>query len=947
MTRNFGIRLSAVLLALTLVPAFAYGQATQVGQLGGDVKDATGGVLPGATVTLTSVERGFTRTATTDGLGKFLFTVVPIGRYTVNVKLQSFQATTLTDNLVEAERMTHLAISLKVAGVAVETTVTGETPIVDTKNQTLETRVRAAEFQKLAVGRSYQSLMGIAPGVVGTGNANVHGALGSNNIFMFDGVNTTDPTTGTFGSNLNFEAIQEMILRTGAVGVEYGRGTGAIVDVITRSGTNRFEGSFKYLITNDNWNAQNTATNQVTGASLARTKFAQLNPVYSGTLGGPIQTNQLFFFVNYEYSENTTPQRQTNADTARGFPNENFQQTTRNKWPTIRVTAQLAPSHNVWVKFSDNPTTGFVNDYWGNSAELNALTLQNQGGQNISGQYNGVLGTKWTASAMVARSTSFIDVIPYFTTGSLENGAPFYDLVDGRFYNGATFDGRVDRPRHQASGAMEYFATLGTSAHQVKFGADWQGMESENHFRFPTNRVYYVYGFNPATRAYCAGGPSAPFPPNPSCATRSFYEEYDDAPSTSKGHQTAFYVRDRFQLGPRASVEAGVRIERQTGNSDVGVPTVDTTDISPRVSASYSVTGDNKTIIVGSAGRFFDGILQGFSDAFANVPQQTNYSTFVWNGSAYVFSSRSDAASNQFAPDLNVKPRHMDEVTVGVQRQISNAMGLGVRFIWREWGNFIDDVQAFNADGTSSRVVTNVDSARRDYKGLEVTLDKRFSNNWAASGSYTWSESTGNHFGDDFTALGDFVDATCSTSTDAGLGTFPCSQLQANLFGRAAFDRPHMIKFAGSYRKPLGPIDLTAGFLGLAQSKLTFSKTRTVNVLDPLTGNPFTTQVFNYDGRGSDRIDGMHFTGDLSIEGVYRAARRSEVGVKFESFNLFNSETKINVNNTGWCNFDPSAPADGETPHPCFTARQNFGTGTARASFQAPRTYRLSMIVRF
>jgi hypothetical protein len=277
------------LLALMLVPAFASAQATQVGQIAGEVKDATGGVLPGATVTLTSVDRGATRTMVTDSNGRFIFTAVQIGRYTVGVQLQSFQTTTLTDNLVEAERTTNLSVVMKVAGVEVATTVVGSTPIVDTKNQTLETRVRVEEFSKLAVGRSYQALMGVTPGVVGTGNVNSHGALSSNNIFMFDGVNTTDPTTGTFGANLNFEAIQEMVIRTSAVGVEYGRGTGAVVDVITKSGTNRYEGSFKYLASNDNWNAQNTTKSEIApNSSLARTKFDKVNSTYSGSAGGPV-----------------------------------------------------------------------------------------------------------------------------------------------------------------------------------------------------------------------------------------------------------------------------------------------------------------------------------------------------------------------------------------------------------------------------------------------------------------------------------------------------------------------------------------------------------------------------------------------------------------------------------------------------------------------------------
>lgn len=932
MTRTLTLRFWAALLALALVPAFAHAQATQVGQLGGEVKDATGGVLPGATVTLTSVERGFTRSAVSDAQGKFLFTVVPIGRYNLSVALPSFQTTTIADNLVEAERTTAVAVTMKVAGVTVDTTVIGETPIVDAKNQTLETRLRAEEFNKLAVGRSYQALMASVPGVVGTGNVNSHGALTSNNIFMFDGVNTTDPTTGTFGANLNFDAIQEMVVRTSAVGVEYGRGTGAVVDVITKSGTNRYEGAFRYFATNDNWNAQNTTAAETTGASLARVKFDKVNSTYSGALGGPVLRDRAWFFFNYEDARITTPQRQTNGKTA-GL-NENYQQTTKSQFWTLRGSGQLSRNHSLWVKYNTAPTDGFIIDYWASastsSAELNALTAQNQGGSNIAFQYNGVLGSKWAASFHASNAPSFIDVVPYRTAGAIEGGAPFEDYSDGRYYNGATFDGTVDRPRKQASGAVEYFTTWGGNSHAVKMGFDWQGMKSVAFFRYPTSVYYGVEDFDPITRSF----------------TPLDKYVFDDEPSTSTGNQTAFYARDRFQMGPRVSLEAGLRVERQTGKSDIGQGTVDTTDISPRISGSYAVTSDAKTLVVGSYGRYFDGILQGFSDAFANVPQQAAYDYFAWNPltSTYEFVLRNDPSTNTFLPNLDVKPRHLDEFTFGAERQLSNVLGVGARFIWRSWGNFIDDVRTFRSDNTISRVVANVSEAERTYRGIEFTMDKRFSNNWAASGSYTWSRTEGNHFGNDFTALADFAGDMCRQTADSSLGdangVFPCADLQANLVGRPTFDRPHLIKFNGSYRKPLGPIDLTAGVVGAATSKTTFSRTRTVSVLLPGTTTASgQTQTFNYEGVGSERVDGLLVVADFSLEGSYRAAARSEVGVKFETFNLFNNEEKIAVNNTTWCNATAGAS--------CVAARDAFGKATARASFQAPRTFRISAFVRF
>ena len=95
----------------------------------------------------------------------------------------------------------------------------------------------------------------------------------------------------------------------------------------------------------------------------------------------------------------------------------------------------------------------------------------------------------------------------------------------------------------------------------------------------------------------------------------------------------------------RFFVEAGLRWEKQTGASDIGADTVDTNVFAPRLSASYDLAGDGKTLVTGSYGRYYASIIQGFSDGFAGVPQQENYDLFLWNGSAYVFSNRSASAA--------------------------------------------------------------------------------------------------------------------------------------------------------------------------------------------------------------------------------------------------------------------------------------------------------------
>ncbi len=359
-----------VALVAGAVPVFA--QPAQTGTISGHVQDATGAALPGVTVTITSQDRGFARSTVSDETGRYVFPAVPIGPYTVVATLQGFETSQATDNLVETDKTTNVPFAMKIGALTDTVTVLGDTPMVDATNVTATTRVRREEFEKLPVGRSYQALIGAAPGVVGTGNVNAMGSLTSNNLFIIDAVDTTDPTTGTFGTNLNFESIQEVGVLTSAVGAEYGRALGAIVNVVTKSGTNRFEGSAKYIFLNDEWDAQNSTANEITSASLERVKFDKINPVYTFTGGGPIWRDRAWFFGAYEYSKNTTPQRQTVGQIA-----EDYQQATENKFVNVRGTVQLAEGHTAWLKYYRSPTDGFVIDYWlpaSGSGEREALT---------------------------------------------------------------------------------------------------------------------------------------------------------------------------------------------------------------------------------------------------------------------------------------------------------------------------------------------------------------------------------------------------------------------------------------------------------------------------------------------------------------------------------------------------------------------------------------------
>jgi hypothetical protein len=309
-----------------------------------------------------------------------------------------------------------------------------------------------------------------------------------------------------------------------------------------------------------------------------------------------------------------------------------------------------------------------------------------------------------------------------------------------------------------------------------------------------------------------------------------------------------------------------------------------------------------------------------------------------------VFTETVLVGGEDFAPNTDLRPSHMDEYTIGFQRQVGRYMGLGVRYINRDWGSIIDDLRSFRPDGTVERTVVNYDEAERDYHGVQFTMEKRFANNWTVQGSYTYSKTEGNHFGDNFTTLGNYLDAQCRTTVDTTIGvngTIPCAEVQngANKFGRPIYDRPHNFKINGAYVRPFGPVNLTVGALTEFISKRRYERTRGVNVLNPVTNAAIDSATYFYEERGSFQLEGLENYLDFSSELTWRIAATHQAGFKAEIFNLFDNQEKIINNQTTWCGTTATTA--------CATAVNNFGKSNARGSYLLPRRFRFSLIYRF
>jgi len=943
MRRNPRFPRVVLFLLLVACTGIALGQVVVVGQISGQVKDETGAALPGATVTIVSVERGVSVTKTTDSTGRWRLSEAQSGRYNVTVTLSGFTTVTSTNNLVENQKNTDVDFTLKLSSQKAEITVTGEVPIVDKTNATLESRQRAKEFEKMPVGRSFQALFLNAPGVNLIPGANpnpvVHGALSSNNLWLYDGTDTTDPTTGTFGGNLNFEAIQEVSVITSGVGAEYGRAIGGVINIITKSGTNSLSGSGKVIMTNDKWNADNTTTSTVcptattcTHPSLARTKFDHVNPRYAVTLGGPIWKDHVWFFGAYESANNTTGQQSTPVS------QENFQQTTQDRFWDGKVTAQLTPSIALSVRGSSSPTTGFVVNYaffaGGGPGELIAYTGQDQTSQQYAGFLTGVFGSNLTAEAQYNwngpgknASKHGIDVHPFAGAGSMH-----YDESTGFQFNGPTFDGFVNRPRQGVLGAVTYYTNIGDNSHNFKAGVDYQHLESTSQFGLVNNQLFRDLSFNFRDRTFVPD-------------TRRDYDP--PVSSTSKGDIVAVYARDKFEMGKRLFFELGVRYEHQKSTDDISRTAVNVGTYSPRVQASYDLFGTGKSLIVGTYGRFYQFVLQSFSDGFGQNAQQSTFNNFVWNGSAYVFQNRVVGAGSSAQIPTSLKPTYTDEGTIGYRQQIGNTMGLTVTGIYRKWGNIIDDVPILDGAGNQTTTYQNLSLGDHKFYGAEFVFDKRFSDHWNANLSYAWGKTKTNTTGNVATSLGDFLNSNCRTTIDTSIGTggvIPCSVVVQgpNKYGELPESINNAVKAFGAYVQPIGRVNLALGLGGSFQTGIHYQQQRSLNVLIPgTTSNSGLAETYFYDARGSLTTPSIYQI-DGSLEATFTVWSTIEVGVKGEVFNITNMQRQTNVNNTTWCGDATAGPTTS-----CGISRATFGTATARSAYQAPRAYRLTTLVRF
>src|SRR5882724_6139438 len=299
-------RYISLLIFSFLVLGFVMPASAQVttADLAGRVTDPKGLAVTGASISVVSLGTGSTREVTTGDAGEFSVPLLPVGSYKVSISKDGFATAVYSPVELVVGQKLNLEVSLKMGSSSMTVEITGEVPLIDSTSSQIQGSLTSLEVASLpVVDRNFAGLMTLIPGVrpaenfdptkTRSGNVSVNGTDGRGVDYTVDGGDNKDNVIGGIVQNFTMEGIQEFNVVTDRYTAESGRAVGAVVNVITKSGTNQLHGSLVGLFQNSGLNAK-----PFTAGTGPNPKYHRYH--YGGSVGGPIKKDKLFFFGAFE-----------------------------------------------------------------------------------------------------------------------------------------------------------------------------------------------------------------------------------------------------------------------------------------------------------------------------------------------------------------------------------------------------------------------------------------------------------------------------------------------------------------------------------------------------------------------------------------------------------------------------------------------------------------------
>jgi carboxypeptidase family protein/TonB-dependent receptor-like protein len=716
-------RVRAVLLCtLVVFTAHLHAQRT-TGDLLGVVKDSSGAVLPGVTVSAAGPNIARAQTTTTTETGSYRISNLPPGTYTLTFELSGFRTVVLQGLRVSVGSALEQNVGLEIGQLAESVSVTAETPVVDTTSNEVGTTFDKDWVSNAPSRRfGFYDLLAQAPGSVKGGDGTQAGerrtmSFGSSfdeNAFQLDGVNVTDNFFSEGFSEPNPDAIDEVEVLSLGAPAEYGNLMGAVYNIVTKQGTNQFHGDASFF-----FQSQDLTSNNTQDVKFPNDKFADAcadNPdarcpwtrgKYNETtaqLGGPIVKDKLWFFGSYGHQKDSYTRVGVNSE----LPGSAID-TTKDR-VLGKVTWQMSSSQRLVGNFhrDHSPRDG---GYLFNATPSTAWT-RTQTAPTPGVAYTATLSN---ATLLDVRYSGFYGTV----TGYPSN--PSQPLKMARIYDGAT--GTI-------SGGPYYWYTYDaqrtTVTGKLSHHADsFLGAEQDFHFGVQYNEagVNGIYGYNDFIYTYLVAG--KPYGYGNVRQTFSY---------AATARNIGAFIDDAVRLGDRVTMNVGLRADyskafapAQDELDDNAKPTGKTfpradfftwKSVSPRIGLNWKVTGNGKNVIKAHWGRYHPQITTG---EFANMigPNVKPYYQGTYNfATGEVEDLFLTSSAENLSVSSNYHPPRTDQFVIGFERELTPKMGLQVNYV-RKWGR---DFGAWHDTVGTYVQVPIVDNSGKDPSGNTINI---------------------------------------------------------------------------------------------------------------------------------------------------------------------------------------------------------------------------------
>lgn len=799
-----------VFALLLLLASFgiASAQETTSGSIGGEVTDAQGAPVPGATVTLTS-DQG-PKTFVTDSQGRFFVPYLAPGIYAIKVELTGFTRVEQKDIQVRLGQRLDLKFALKIGDIQETVEVIGGAPVVDTSSTTIGGILDSATIAKLPVGRNFTDTLYMLPGVsdssyAGKSNPSIGGASGLENNFIIDGVNASNAGFGAIGSfsrnygslgtGVTSDFIKETQVKTGGYEAEYGQASGGVVNVVTRSGSNDFRGSlFGYIQPPGLEAAYKQLDTQNGTVNTVSRRTADIG----ASLGGPIIKDKVFFFGTF----NPSFERLTRTAPA-GFPLESLGALDRDRKSYSyagKLTWQASQNHRFDASFFGDPATSPNGPQQTTSlvtARKTRFSSLKYGGHSQSLRYDGIITSNWLVEAFAGHITNKFHESPEIDEWSVSDRTVTPNAISG----GIGFFEKDNGRNSQFSFKSTNLFNLGGS-HQLRYGVGYEDI----YYLQGTGRTGPTFTLPDGTQTTTGGSIQIRPDPNFGRIYRVTRAQVGPGRETTQVY-TSFFLQDTWRIGERLTLRPGVRVDNQKLKGSEQFPVCLSNqgfvgDLSgggdpvaceytfgplwaPRIGATYDLFGNGKTKLFGSWGRFYVKVPNDLAarslsaDAGVTVADyfDANLTQPVPQGVTALGTANHLTYAGLFPATIanGVASTYSDEFVGGFEWEAVPHLNVGVRYSHRKIPVVMEDfapsqviLYTYGIPPSIEYIIDNIttqtptvnpadfglpfkqahfEDPTHTYQSIELTVNKSFADNWAMIASYRWSQLKGNYEG--------------------------------------------------------------------------------------------------------------------------------------------------------------------------------------------------------